>query len=68
MLSNYKSEELNGVLKLKKSYEKVTKENKDLAKNLDYIFKEEIIVAIKKIAKKVDVEVDFTYDNSKNKF
>ena len=66
-MSNYKSEELNGVLKIKKSYEKLSEENSKLAKELDYITKEELIESIKKIADAVGVEVSFTYDNLKNK-
>lgn len=68
LLSNYKGEDINGVLRIKKSYEKLSDENVELVKKLDYITKEELIETIKKIADKVGVEVSFTYDNKKNKF
>lgn len=67
-MSNYKGEDINGVLRIKKSYEKLSDENVELVKKLDYITKEELIETIKKIADKVGVEVSFTYDNKKNKF
>jgi hypothetical protein len=67
-MGKYKSEEkADGTLLLKKSLEKLADENNELSKELDYITKEEIITAIKKIADKVGVEVNFTYDNRKNK-
>lgn len=56
----------DGSIKLIKSNQKVTEENAKLAQKLDYITKEEMIEAIKKIADKVGVEVSFTYDNLKN--
>ena len=67
-MGKYKGEEkADGTLSLKKSLEKLADENNKLSKELDYITKEEIITAIKKIADKVGVEVNFTYDNRKNK-
>ena len=67
-MGKYKGEEkANGTLSLKKSLQKLANENKKLSDDLDYITKEEIITAIKKIADKVGVEVNFTYDNRKNK-
>ncbi len=65
---NYKGEEkTDGVLKVQKSYEKISEENAELLKKMDYITKEEMITAIKKIADATGVEVSFTYDNLKNK-
>ena len=66
-MGKYKGEEKNNKLVIKKSLEKLADENNELSKELDYITKEEIITAIKKIADKVGVEVNFTYDNRKNK-
>jgi len=66
-MRKYKGEEKNNKLVIKKSLEKLADENNELSKELDYITKEEIITAIKKIADKVGVEVNFTYDNRKNK-
>ena len=66
-MRKYKGEEKNNKLVIKKSLEKLADENNKLSKELDYITKEEIITAIKKIADKVGVEVNFTYDNRKNK-
>jgi len=67
-LVNYKGEEkTDGVLKVQKSYEKISEENAELLKKMDYITKEEMITAIKKIADATGVEVSFTYDNLKNK-
>ena len=66
-MRKYKGEEKNNKLVIKKSLEKLADENNELSKELDYITKEEIITAIKKIADKVGVEVNFTYDNQKNK-
>jgi len=66
-LSKFKGEETNEKLIVSKSLEKLADENNELSKELDYITKEEIITAIKKIADKVGVEVNFTYDNQKNK-
>lgn len=57
----------DGSVSLMKSYEGLADENKELAKKLDYITKEEIIKAIKKIASAAEVEVKFTYDKLKNK-
>jgi hypothetical protein len=57
----------DGTLVLQKSLEKLADENNELSQQLDYITKEEIIAAIKKIADKVGVEVSFTYDNKKHK-
>ena len=66
-MSKFKGEETNEKLIVSKSLEKLADENNELSKELDYITKEEIITAIKKIADKVGVEVNFTYDNRKNK-
>ena len=67
-MGKYKSKEkADGTLSLKKSLEKLADENNKLSKELDYITKEETMAAIKKIAVKVGVEVNFTYDNQKNK-
>jgi hypothetical protein len=66
-LSKFKGEETNEKLIVSKSLEKLADENNKLSKELDYITKEEIMAAIKKIADKVGVEVNFTYDNRKNK-
>jgi len=66
-MRKYKGEEKNNKLVIKKSLEKLADENNELSKELDYITKEEIMAAIKKIADKVGVEVNFTYDNQKNK-
>lgn len=67
-MGKYKSEEkTDGTLVLKKSLEKLADENNQLNKDLDYITKEEMIDAIKKIAKKVGIDVSFTYDNKKHK-
>ena len=66
-MRKYKGEEKNNKLVIKKSLEKLADENNELSKELDYITKEEIMAAIKKIADKVGVEVNFTYDNRKNK-
>lgn len=67
-MNNYIGEDNNGVLRVRKSYEKLSVENMKLANKLDYITKEELIEAIKKIANAIGVEVSFTYDNKKNKF
>jgi hypothetical protein len=66
-MRKYKGKEKNNKLVIKKSLEKLADENNKLSKELDYITKEEIMAAIKKIADKVGVEVNFTYDNRKNK-
>lgn len=66
-MGKYKGEEKNNRLVVSKSIEKLTDENNELSKDLDYITKEEMIDAIKKIANKVGVEVSFTYDNKKHK-
>ena len=66
-MGKYKGEEKNNKLVIKKSLEKLADENNELSKELDYITKEEMMAAIKKIADKVGVEVNFTYDNRKNK-
>ena len=66
-MRKYKGEEKNNKLVIKKSLEKLADENNELSKELDYITKEEIMAAIKKIADKVGVDVNFTYDNQKNK-
>ena len=66
-MSKFKGEETNEKLIVSKSLEKLADENNELSKELDYITKEEIMAAIKKIADKVGVEVNFTYDNQKNK-
>lgn len=66
-MGKYKGEEKNNRLVVSKSIEKLTDENNKLSKDLDYITKEEMIDAIKKIANKVGVEVNFTYDNKKHK-
>ena len=65
-MSNYRGVESKGILKIKKSYGKLSEENAELAKQLDYITKQEIIDAIKKIAEEVGIEVSFTFDNKKN--
>jgi len=66
-MSKYKGEEKNNRFVVFKSIEKLVDENNKLSKELDYITKEEIIDAIKKIANEVGVEVSFTYDNKKHK-
>lgn len=66
-MANLKAVKQNdGSIKLLKSIEKLTEENQQLAQKIDYITKEEMIAAIKKIAKEVGVEVSFTYDALKN--
>lgn len=66
-MGKYKGEEKNNRLVVSKSIEKLTDENNELSKDLDYITKEEMIEAIKKLAVEIGVEVSFTYDNKKNK-
>jgi|GEM_PF-3765446 len=66
-MGKYKGEEKGSKLVIKKSLEKLANDNNELSKELDYITKEEIIDAIKKIANEVGVEVSFTYDNKKHK-
>lgn len=67
-MGKYQSEEKSdGTLKIKKSLEKLADENNELSQELDYITKEEMIEAIKKLAVEIGVEVSFTYDNKKNK-
>ena len=66
-MGKYKGEEKGSKLVIKKSLEKLADDNNELSKELDYITKEEIIDAIKKIANEVGVEVSFTYDNKKYK-
>ena len=66
-MGKYKGEESNGRLVISKSTEKLADENNELSKDLDYITKEEMIDAIKKIADEVGVEVSFTYVNKKHK-
>ena len=53
-------------IKIKKDNKRLSEENSKLCKDLDYITKEELIEAIKKIADKIGVEVEFTYDSIKN--
>lgn len=66
-MAKYKGEErADGVLVVKRTLSKLTEENARLASDLDYITKEEIITAIKKIAAEVGVQVEFTYENKKN--
>lgn len=64
-MSNIKIE--NDTLVVRKELKDLSEENSKLANDLDYITKEEIIDAIKKIANKVGVNVSFTYDNKKHK-
>ena len=59
-------EKSDGTLVIQKSNEKLTEENSELAQNLDYITKEEMIEAIKLLANEIGVSVSFTYDNKKN--
>lgn len=59
-------QQTDGSIKLVKSNSKLADENKNLAQQLDYVTKEEMINAIKEIANAVGVEVSFTYDNVKN--
>lgn len=54
-------------LTIKKDISEIADENVQLSKELDYITKEELIIAIKKIADEVGIEVSFTYDNKKNR-
>jgi len=65
-MSDYIKEESNNNLKIKKSYEKLSKENKELLNKIDYITKIEIINAIKIISKKLDLDIKFTFDKLKN--
>ena len=67
MLNNYQKEEKAGVLKIKKSYKKLTEENVELANKLDYITKEELIANLKKVAEAAGIKVNFTYEQLKNK-
>ena len=53
-------------IKIKKDNKRLSEENSKLCKELDYITKEELIHAIKKIANEIGVEVEFTYENMKN--
>ena len=53
-------------IKIKKDNKRLSEENSELCKELDYITKEELIDAIKKIADEVGIEVAFTYENMKN--
>ena len=78
-MSNYKSEELNGVLKIRKSYEKLSEENVQLAKSLDYIIKEELMDIIKVLADRINIiqgnkegdanylDIKFTFEQMKQK-
>mgnify|MGYP000574251104 CR=1 FL=1 len=66
-MSKYKGTEKDGKLVVGKNLEKLADENVQLSKDLDYITKEEMIDAIKKIAAEIGVEVNFTYDNQKHK-
>ena len=78
-MSNYKSEELNGVLKIRKSYEKLLEENVQLAKSLDYIIKEELMDIIKVLADRINIiqgnkegdanylDIKFTFEQMKQK-
>ncbi|MCG8514572.1 MAG: hypothetical protein MI740_10550 [Halanaerobiales bacterium] len=66
-MADYQAKENNDILKIKKSYKKLTEENVELADRLDYITKEEMIANLKKLAKAAGIEVNFTYDNLKNK-
>ncbi len=77
-MSDYQGEELNGKLKIKKSYEKLSAENAELAEELDYISKLELIQAIQILVDKINeiegnvegdenyLTVGFTFDNLKN--
>lgn len=64
-MGKVKIDVVNGKLKVQKSYEELSSENAELAKKLDYITKEELIEAVKKIAKIVGIDVSFTFDNLK---
>ena len=66
-MSKYKGEEKNNRLVVSKSIEKLVDENNKLSKDLDYITKEEMITAIKKIAAEIGIKVSFTYDQKKHK-
>jgi hypothetical protein len=66
-MGKYKGEEKNNRLVVSKSIEKLVDENNKLSKDLDYITKEEMITAIKKIAAEIGIKVSFTYDQKKHK-
>lgn len=77
-MSNYLSEEKDGVLKIKKSYQKLSEENSELVNKLDYITKEELIQAIQILVNRINklegnmegdddyLEIKFTYDHKKH--
>jgi len=72
-MPKFQGNDNNGTLVISKSYEKLTEENSELANELDYITKEELIDAIKLLANEVSqlkgepINIQFTYENNKNK-
>lgn len=72
-MSKYNGELKDGKLIISKSNEKLADDNKKLSEQLDYITKEELISAIKLLAQEISqlkgepVDIQFTYDNKKNK-
>jgi len=72
-MAKFQGKKENGKLVISKGYEKLTEENSELANELDYITKEELIDAIKLLADEISqlkgesIEIQFTYDNNKNK-
>ena len=78
-MSNYQGkEQADGSLKIKKSYEKLSEENAELADEYDQITKIELIQAIQKLICRINeiegnvegdedyLSVGFTFDNLKN--
>lgn len=65
-MSNYSGKKENGVLTIKKSYEKLSEENEKLAKEYDQITKQELIDAVKLLANELGIDIKFTYNQVKN--
>ena len=72
-MGKYQSEEKDGRLIILKSKEKLADENAEKCDELDLITKEELIEAIHKLANEVsqlkgeEINIQFTYENSKHK-
>jgi len=69
---NIMNENENTII-ISKGYEKLTDENAELANDLDYITKEELIEAVHVLAAEISklkgepFDIKFTYENKKNK-
>ena len=65
-MSNFKAtKKPDNSVKIDKTAQGIKQENKELLEQMNYKTTEEIITAIKKIADKVGIKVEFTYDKRK---